>query len=372
MKISYTKPSINEDDVEFVLDAAKNGWGSNCYGYIEEFEKNFAEHLNVSHSIATSSCTGAIQLGIKALGLERGDEVIMADTNWIATVSPFFHMGIKPIFVDINPLTWCIDESKIEKKITSKTKAIVATHLYGNMCEMDSLQNIAKKNGLFLIEDSAEAIGSSYHGKIAGSIGDFGCFSFHGTKTLTTGEGGMFVTKDQDLYEKALTLSNHGRSRKQVKQFWADEVGFKFKMSNIQAALGCSQLKRINELVEKKQFILNEYKKRFLSHTAISMNPEIEGITNGAWMPTIVISDKKKIDIYKIIEKLNFKGIDARVFFYPLSSLSMFESNKKNLNSYSISKRALNLPSYHDMTISEIDFVYNNTIEILEESLLID
>ena len=248
-KIPYTKPSITELEIEYAADAARNGWGENCYEYINRFETAFKKYLGVKYAIATSSCTGALHMGMHALGIGPGDEVIMADTNWIATAAPIVHLGAKPVFVDILPDSWCLDPSQVEAAISSRTKAIVAVHLYGNLCEMDQLVAIGERHNIPVIEDSAEAIGSIYRGRRAGSIGKFGAFSFHGTKTITTGEGGIFVTNDLNLYQYVLTLSNHGRSVGQVKQFWPDMVGYKYKMSNIQAAIGLAQLQRINELV---------------------------------------------------------------------------------------------------------------------------
>ncbi len=247
-RIHYTKPSITELEIRYATDAAANGWGEKCYEYINRFEKAFKSHLGVKYAIATSSCTGALHMGMAALGIGPGDEVIMADTNWIATASPIVHLGATPVFVDILPDSWCLDPELVEQAITPRTKAIVAVHLYGNLCDMEQLLSIGKKYGIPVIEDAAEAIGSVYHGKRAGSMGKFGAFSFHGTKTLTTGEGGMFVTNDLELYEHVLTLSNHGRARGQTKQFWPDMVGYKYKMSNIQAAIGCAQIERIERL----------------------------------------------------------------------------------------------------------------------------
>jgi perosamine synthetase len=198
-KIPYTKPSITELEIKYATDAASNGWGNNCYAYIDRFEKAFKEHLGVKYAIATSSCTGAIHMGLSALGIGPGDEVILADTNWIASASPITYLGAKPVFVDILSDTWCLDPDKVESAITSRTKAIIAVHLYGNLCEMDRLLEIGEKYKITVIEDAAEAIGSDYHGKKAGSIGEFGTFSFHGTKTVTTGEGGMFVTNNNDF-----------------------------------------------------------------------------------------------------------------------------------------------------------------------------
>jgi perosamine synthetase len=224
----------------------------------------------------------------------------MADTNWIATASPIVHLGAKPVLVDILPDSWCIDPDKAEAAITPNTKAIVAVHLYGNLCDMDRLLAIGEKYGIPVIEDAAEAIGSVYHGKRAGSMGKFGSFSFHGTKTLTTGEGGMFVTNDADLFERVLTLSNHGRARGQTKQFWPDLIGFKYKMSNLQAAIGCAQMERIHDLIARKREILAFYRERLNGLSCISLNPEPFGIENGAWMPTVVFAPETGISREKL------------------------------------------------------------------------
>jgi perosamine synthetase len=299
-----------------------------------------------------------------ALGIGPGDEVILADTNWIATVSPVVHLGATPIFVDILADSWCIDPQKVEESITSKTKAIIATHLYGNLCQMEKLLAIGKRHGLHIIEDAAEAIGSVYHGKRAGSMGKFGAFSFHGSKTITTGEGGMFVTNDVDFFEKVLTLSNHGRSRSQPKQFWSDIVGFKYKMSNIQAAIGCAQMERIEELIKRKQEILAIYRKYFALLQGLSMNYEPKGTINGAWMPTIVFAKESGITREKLQAAFANENIDSRVFFWPLSILPIFKSNKINKNALDISERAINLPSYHDMTNDDLSRVVQTVIQL--------
>ena len=354
-RILYTKPSITELEVRYATDAATNGWGEKCYAYIQRFEDLFKHHLGVQHALATSSCTGALHMGLAALGIGPGDEVIMADTNWIATAAPIVQLGAKPVFVDILADSWCIDPDKAEDAITQHTKAIVAVHLYGNLCDMVRLLAIGKKYGIPIIEDAAEAIGSAHHGKAAGTLGKFGAFSFHGTKTLTTGEGGMFVTDDADLFERVLTLSNHGRARNQKKQFWADMVGFKYKMSNIQAAIGCAQVERLDELVRRKKEILNSYLKAFEKIPDIQMNPEPEGTVNGAWMPTVVFSEASGVTREEMQKAFSAENIDARVFFWPLSSLDMFESRPENKISWSIPHRALNLPSYHEMTKADIE-----------------
>jgi perosamine synthetase len=367
-RILYTKPSITELEVRYATDAARNGWGERCYEYITRFEKAFEAHLGVEYAIATSSCTGALHIGMAALGIGPGDEVILADSNWIATAAPIVHLGARPVFVDILPDTWCIDPKLAEMAITPHTKAIIAVHLYGNLCDMDRLLAIGEKYNIPVIEDAAEAIGSVYHGKRAGSMGRFGSFSFHGTKTLTTGEGGLFVTSDPALYDAALTLSNHGRARGQTKQFWPDVVGFKYKMSNVQAALGCGQLERIAELVGRKRQILDHYRKSIGILPGVKMNPEAAGTTIGAWMPTIAFDAETGITREKLIAAFCVENIDARVFFHPLSSLPMFEDARLNRHAWEIPTRAFNLPSYHEISIEDLDRVSSVVLTLAEKA----
>ncbi|MBM4100599.1 MAG: DegT/DnrJ/EryC1/StrS aminotransferase family protein [Planctomycetes bacterium] len=356
-RIPYTRPSITELEQRYAADAVANGWGERCYGYIGRFERAFADHLGVRHAVATSSCTGALHMGLAALGIGPGDEVILADTNWIASAAPIVHLGATPVFVDILPDSWCIDPRAAERAVTPRTKAILAVHLYGNLCDMDALLALGERRGVPVVEDAAEAVGSVHHGRRAGSIGRFGAFSFHGTKTITTGEGGMFVTNDDDLHERVLTLSNHGRARGQVRQFWPDMVGFKYKMSNVQAAIGCAQVERIGELVARKRAILAAYRERLADLPAIAMNPEPAGTVNGAWMPTAVFDASAGVTREALQHAFAQENVDARVFFHPLSGLPMFAPRQGNRNAWDIPGRAINLPTYHDMTESELDRV---------------
>lgn len=355
-RIYYTKPSITELEVGYATDAAANGWGDKCYDYIVRFEAAFRSHLGVAHAIATSSCTGAMHMGLSALGIGPGDEVILGDINWIASAAPATYLGAKPVFVDVLPDTWCVDPAKVEAAITSRTKAIIAVHLYGNLCDMDALLAIGKKHGIPVIEDAAEAIGSEWRGRAAGSLGAFATFSFHGTKPVTTGEGGMFVTGSADLYEKVLTLSNHGRARGKGKQFWAETIGFKYKMSNIQAAIGCAQLERVEDLVSRKIDIFHYYEAQ-LRGLPLRMNPQHAGTKNSYWMPTIVVDERARFDRDLLLKSLAENDIDGRIFFWPLSSLPMFERKPQNEVSYSLHRRAINLPSYYDLTELEMERV---------------
>lgn len=357
MRIPYTKPSITEVEINRVTEAATKGWGARCYECIEEFESNFALYIDMKYAIATSSCTGAMTLGLATLGIGPGDEVILADTNWIAVAAPIFHAGAKPVFVDIESDSWCISVEKVRLAITPRTKAIVAVHLYGNACDIEKLIEISEEFNIPIIEDAAEGLGTKINSKRAGSFGIFSTFSFHGTKTLTTGEGGMLLTNNEEIYNKALMLSNHGRNPDQENQFWAEEAGFKFKMSNIQAALGCAQLLRVNELTLRKQEILKKYKQKILDLPGVRMNPDKSLVENGAWMPTVVFDKETKVTRQHLIQAFRERDIDARVFFWPLSSLPIFDAVKENVNAWDLPGRAINLPSFHDITDEQISKV---------------
>ena len=352
-RIYYTKPSITELEVAYATDAARNGWGEKCYEYIERFETGFKEHVGATYAVATSSCTGALHMGLAALGISAGDEVILGDINWIASAAPITYVGATPVFVDVLEDTWCLDPERVEAAITPRTKAIIAVHLYGNLCDMDALLDIGRRHGLPVIEDAAEAIGSRIGTRAAGSMGTFGVFSFHGTKTLTTGEGGMWVTQDKALHERVRMLSNHGRSPTQTRQFWPDVLGFKYKMSNIEAAIGCAQLERIDELIAGKRKVFQLYQDQ-LRNLPISLNPEPAGFTNGYWMPTIVVDKDVAFDREALLSKFKTNNIDGRSFFWPLSQLPMFTHLPANVVSYGLSKRAINLPSYDALVEADI------------------
>ncbi len=357
-KIPINKPSITDLEINYVNDAITNGWGERCYDYIHRFEKLFADYEQTKYSLATSSCTGAIHLALMAMGIKAGDEVIIPETTWIATAEPVLYIGAKPVFVDILRDTWCIDPKKIEAAITPKTKAIIVVHLYGNICEMDEIMLLAKKYNLVVLEDAAEGLGSEYKGKKCGSIADAGVFSFHGTKTVSTGEGGIIVTNNEKIYEKAKILNDHGRNAKdpENKMFWMRDYGYKYKMSNLQAAMGVAQMERIEELVTKKRQIFSWYKQA-LKSVLCEMNPELNGTKNSYWLPTVVFDKSLDFDRNAFFAICKENGIDSRPFFFPLTSLPMFEEKRENKVSYDIFERGINLPSFHDITQEEVEFV---------------
>lgn len=357
-RIVLSKPSMTALEASYVQQAVTDGWGANCYQWIARFERGLTAYLGVQHAVATSSGTGALHLGLAALGIGPGDEVILADTNWIATAAPITYVGAKPVFVDISPESWCIDPARVEAAITPRTRAIIATHLYGNLCDMDALLALGQRHQIPVIEDAAEALGSSAQGRMAGSMGRFGIFSFHGSKTITTGEGGMFVTDDSALYERVKQLNNHGRSAQEPRQFWPEMVGFKYKMTDLQAALGCAQLERIQQILARKRAVLHRYKAALERLPGVHLNPEPPDTEHGAWMPNVVFDETTGVGCQDLLQAFQQANIDARVFFWPLSSLPIFGAEQRRDSwAWRIQERSINLPSYVDMSDAEQDRV---------------
>lgn len=356
--ILYAKPSITELEITLVGDAIRNGWGPRCNDYLLRFEDGFRQHIGIPCAMATSSCTGALHLALAALGVGPGDEVIVPDITWIASVSPIVHLGATPVLVDVLADSWCIDPDRAEEAITDRTKAVICVHLYGNLCELDRLSKICHDRGIALIEDAAEGLGSVHQGRKAGSVGDFSIFSFHGTKTVTTGEGGMLCSNRSDLWDRTRTLADHGRKSGETIQFWCSEFGYKFKMSNLQAALGCAQLERIGALLERKREIFSAYRKRLAHVDGLRWNPEPPGTQNSYWMTTIVWDRSRGIDRNALVARMKELSIDARVFFHPVSAFPMVREKRfENPVSASLEGCGLNLPCYHDMDDEGIERV---------------
>lgn len=364
--IPINSPSITDLEIEMIVDAARNSGYQGFNKYIDRFEKEFAEYIGVKYAMVTSSCHGALHMGLAALGIGPGDEVIVPDITWIASAAVVTYVGATPIFIDIDPETWCIDPKKIEKAITLKTKAIMAVTMYGHPPEMDEILKIAKKHKLFVVEDAAQAVGSIYHEKRPGSMGDFGGFSFHGSKLMSTGEGGMFTTNNKDLYDKVIHISNLGKDPQKL--FWNTSIGLKYKMSNIQAAMGVAQLQRINEILDKKREIFSWYKKELEKILGITLNTERLDCVNTYWMPTIIWDKKFGIEKEEMVKKLKEYNVIARPFFYPLSSMPPFEKCKAdNPVAYSISPYSINLPSYHDISKEDVKYICDCIKEILKK-----
>ena len=362
-RIPIAGPWITQKEIDYVTDAVTHAWYGNHSMYHVRFEKAFAEYLGVRYTIALPSCTSAIHLSLAALGVGPGDEVIVPDITWIATAAPISYVGATPVFADIDRKTWCLSAKSFEENITPRTKAVIPVDLYGNMPDMDAIREIARRHGIAIIEDAAEAIGSEYKGKKAGSFGDTGVFSFHGSKTLTTGEGGMLAIDSEELYQRILILRDHGRVVGD-KQFWNNKVAYKYKMSSMQAALGLAQLERIDELVDRKRQIFTWYEEALAGVNGVTLNYEAHNTKNTYWMVTVILDSATDIKKERLMTSLSKFGIDTRPFFYPLSSLPAYDDSEQakyaqidNQVSYTISPYAVNLPSALNLTKGQIMYV---------------
>ncbi len=361
--IPVSGPWITQKEIDYVTDAVTNAWYANANIYNERFEKAFAEYIGSKFAISLPSCTSAIHLSLLSLGVGTGDEVIVPDSTWIATSAPISYVGAVPVFADMDEKTWCLSAESFEQLINSKTKAVILVDLYGNMPDMDSIREVANRHRIAVIEDAAEAIGSEYRSCKAGSFGEIGVFSFHGSKTLTTGEGGMLITDRKDIYHRVLFLRDHGRSPSD-KIFWNTEIAYKYKMSSMQAALGLAQLERIDELLKRKRQIFNWYQERLGNIEGITLNYEAPDTKNTYWMVTVLLNKKFRLKKEKLITLMSKKGIDCRPFFYPLSSLPAYQdleqarqARQRNKNAYKISPYGINLPCGMNMTKEKVDYV---------------
>jgi perosamine synthetase len=342
-------PSISKKEIHYVTDAIKYGWGPKCYDYIKKFEKAFAKHIGVKYALATSGGTGALWLGLVALKIGKGDEVIMPELTYYACSDVIRLVGATPVFVDILEDTWCIDPDEVKKKIT---KAIMPTDIYGNACEMEEL----RKFGIPIIEDACEDVGGTYHGKPVGSMADVAAFSFQGAKTMVTGVGGMFTTNNKKLYERAEFINDHGESNR--RKFWQEEIGYEFEMSNLQAALGLAQLERLDKLVAKKRKIFEWYDRRLKRY--FEMNEETPNSKSTYWMSSIIYP----FDRIWFMERLKKRGIDTRPFFYPISMFPMYKEQETPVAHW-ICLHGVNLPSGHNLTKKQVNYVCDQILDLI-------
>lgn len=355
-------PAISAREIRYVLDAVKNGWNEKAGNYLHKFESEFSKYAGTKHSIATSGGTGALHLALATLGIGPGDEVILPEITYFACSDVVSLLGAKPVFVDILPDTWCIDPDKIKSAITKRTRAIMPVHLYGNLCEMNEIMQIASRYNLHIVEDACPALGSKYHGESPGSFGDFGAFSFQGAKIAVTGIGGMLVTNNKKLYQRALYINNHGEDP--ARKFWQTELGYSFEMSNTQAAFGLAQLERIEQFVSIKRRIFSWYQKTLGGLDGISMNYERKGTRSNMWMSSIILVKKFRFPRDRLIKELRKKLIDSRPFFYPISMFEMYKEQNTPI-AHQVGLNGINLPSGLKRTREEIEYVANMLLNLL-------
>jgi perosamine synthetase len=365
--IQMAGPWITDLEKKTVADMMENGWDN--YDYVEKFEPAFAKWHDRKYCLMTPCCTHAIHLLLLALDIKEGDEVIVPECTWTATAAPVTYQKATPVFADIDPDNWCLDPASVREKITDKTKAIIVVDLYGNMPDMDALEAISKEYDIPLIEDAAEALGSKYKGVRAGRFGIGGVHSFHRTKTITTGEGGVLLLDDDKLFERAKFLRDHGRSTEIA--YFTLEATPKYMPSNLQASMAWAQFQRIDELVDRKRYLLHRYKENLEDVPDLQFNVETDDIYNGVWATTIVFGKSHKIKKLDAIEKLAKLDVPARPFFYPLSSLPAYEqfgtgSKEENPNAFDVSDRGITLACHYNLTDEQIDFICDGIRAILD------
>ena len=355
MKLRYPvyQPSLSGNERKYVLECLDSTWISSKGKFINQFEERFSEYLGIKYSAAVSNGTVALHIALLALGIGPGDEVIVPSFTYIASVNAIHYTGATPVFVDSDPDSWQMNPKDVNQKITSKTKAVMAVHLYGHTCDMDELVNICKEHNLYLIEDTAEAFGSKYRGKFAGTFGDISTFSFFGNKTITTGEGGMVSTNSKELYDLVMRLKGQGLAA--GKEYFHDIIGYNYRMTNICAAIGCAQLENATDIIAKKRKIANWYNNQ-LNDLPLQLHKESKDVFHSYWMYTVMVGDTEKRD--KLRTFLKEKGIETRPAFHPVHQMPMYYQEGVSFPvAESLALKGINLPSYPGLNESDVNYI---------------
>ena len=348
------EPDIGEQETSNVLECVTTGWISSQGRFIGVFERAFRDYLGGGHAIAVANGTVALQLGLTALGIGRGDEVIVPDFTFGASINAIIHSGAIPVLADVDPDTWTIDLDELRKLITPQTRAVMPVHIYGQPARIDEIREIASENGIFIIEDCAESLGATYKNRRVGLDGDCTCFSFFANKTITTGEGGMVVFKDAETAQRARILRDHGMNPQ--KRYWHDHAGFNFRMTNMQAAVGAAQMDRIEKLIDRKKSIFQTYDSLLSEHKNLSLLPKNNWSENSCWLYTIILNGYEEGARDKLVTFLGYRGIDARPGFYPMHQMNPyreFAHGAYPVSSY-LSANSICLPSSPGLSEEEI------------------
>jgi len=369
--IPLVQPQLNGNELEYVTECIQSSWISSQGKYVRLFEESFGEYVGTSNVLAVSNGTVALHLALVSLGVGKGDEVIVPDLTFAATINAVLYTGATPIIVDVNPKTMVIDLEQVKRAITEKTKAVIPVHLYGYPVDLAKLIGIAKERNIMVIEDCAEALGTIYRGKHVGTTGDASMFSFFGNKTVTTGEGGMVLFRCPDVLDRARILRDHGMSPN--KRYWHNEIGFNYRLTNVQAAIGVAQLENINYIVTKKRWIALIYSK-YLADMPFLLLPEDPSdyaeTFNSYWLYTVVLQPQKSHKRDEIIKRLLSNGIEARPVFFPLHRMPPYKKYSLPTNTYKsanlLADGGISLPSSVSITEEEIKYVCDSLQEALE------
>lgn len=353
-------PVIGQREIDYVTDAVRSGWVSSIGPYIDRFETAFAEFCGARHAIAVSNGTVALHLALHALGIGPGDEVILPDLTFAATAHAVLQTGATPVLVDVERDSWCLDPEAARRAIGEKTRAILVVHLYGQPARMDAILPLAAEHGLAVVEDAAEAHGAEVSGRRVGPLGTAGTFSFYGNKILTTGEGGMVVTDDTALAARMRTLKDHGMSKE--RRYFHRELAFNYRMTNLQAALGCAQLEQVEDLLAKKRELRAWYAELLAGAPHVELASERPGSKSVCWMVCALVSAECKVDRDTLARRLLERGIDTRPFFVPMSELPHL-AKMRSVGAHGdgcpvardLSRRGLNLPSGFDLRRADVE-----------------
>lgn len=351
--LPVAEPDLSGNELKYATECIKSTWISSIGEFITRFEKQFAQFCGAKHCIATSNGTTALHLVLHSLGIGQGDEVIVPTLTFVATANAVVYTGAIPIFADSERKTWNINVKSIEEKITPRTKAVIVVHLYGHPVDMDPILELAKKHNLIVIEDAAEAHGAEYKGRRTGNLADLGCFSFYANKVITMGEGGAITTNSDEYAKRLRFLRDHAMSEN--KRYWHPELGFNYRITNLQAAIGVAQMERIDEFIRKKTDNAELYNSLLSNIKGITLPPSEPCAKNVYWMYSILIEDSFGITRDETMNLLREQGIDSRPFFYPLHTLPHYVSGRGRFPvAEEIAKRGINLPSSTTLQKEEI------------------
>jgi len=369
IKVPVNEPFLLGNEKKYLMKCIKDGFVSSTGPFVEKFEKKFARRLNRKFAISVSNGTAALQLAFESLDIKKNEEVILPSFTIISCILPIVRCGAKPVLIDSDPVTWNMDVNKIEKKITSKTKAIIAPHTYGLPIDMDPLIKIAKKYKLKLIEDAAEAIGLKYKKKECGSFGDVSTFSFYANKHITTGEGGMIVTDNKKIAERCKSLRNICFNKK--RRFVHYELGWNNRFTNLQSAVGLAQLEKLNSFIIKKRNIGKVYNRELskikIFHTPLDRQTFAKNIY---WVYGLVLKKNSQISLKYMMKELMKEGVQTRHFFWPLheqpilKKMGFFKKNKFPVAEY-LSRNGFYIPTGLKLTSSQQKFVINKIKKIV-------
>jgi perosamine synthetase len=350
-------PEISGNEWGYIKECLDTNWVSSTGCYVNKFEDDFARFVGTEKAVVTVNGTAALELALRTLGIGDGDEVIVPSLTFISPVNTIKYVGAEPVFVDVCRDTYVVDVAKIEEIITKKTKAILPVHIYGHPVDMDKVMEIAKKYDLYVVEDATESLGSLYKGKPLGTIGHIGCFSFNGNKLITTGAGGMLVTNDERLGERAKFLSTQTKIITENKAFYHPEVGYNFRMPNLLAAMGCAQLEKIEQYIFAKKEHASQFNKLLSNIKGISIPIEKEWAENVHWLYSIIIEDDYGISRDELIKRLSDADIESRPFFMAVHNMPPFKQCKCGDMSITneLEAKGINLPSSVGLKEFEIE-----------------